>query len=694
MVDSKVLYWRMDPDIENRDLWEDRQFDTEFGLAVSERFKRLRKAVAPTQQRFVDSAASGKLPRLGGTSTRFTLKTVQRIEQGRIRDVSYDNFRNVLSAVSSPDEFFRGLTEDYRARRTIDVDSLKLYRNYVQKQRDAILNSPLLQSGLVNAASLRFIWPELIVPTPLTAWRTHQEVNLFDLSESISDQGSAFVIGKPGSGKSTTLRYLFLSLTEPTAMENRLHNPVYFHLADLLTQKEPAEVIQSLFLPGLNPILLLDGGDEVSIEKFEEFIEEQLRDLYDQCSIFVACRKQHFLKYFLSHEKVSANFSNVFELQDWQPDQHSLPYCREYLSKANWESGYSDFSKAIDSHKESSKFLVNPFQLNLLLYLFIEGKIVSLQNGFQLYSAFYRQWIDAELERARCSVSKGEVERAHLNLAVSYYRNRNLALRFTDLKTWEEIRPDVKSCPAFSDILQSRLDPLSFKPVVSGFRHESLVEFLLAKRVVDAALSEEFDLAELLRVEYSNEVNAFIRDAWNLLSREQTDHVKTKLTDIYHGGYSNGKPAKDSGKGAKSLEPVEDFVREQAIYYIGRLNLGRCPEVLRTAHKTDPDPLLRRAAALSAILLGCDETEHAYLAKLVNDALEAELNRSVQMVYFGDATGSIGDFRDPGDTPWNNTRKAILDRLTGNTWREQRLRKWDLITLLSFLQSRLDDRPL
>jgi hypothetical protein len=116
------------------------------------------------------------------------------------------------------------------------------------------------------------------------------------------------------------------------------------------------------------------------------------------------------------------------------------------------------------------------------------------------------------------------------------------------------------------------------------------------------------------------------------------------------------------------------------------LPLDSFPEILRSAFRDEASPLLRRAAVLGAILKGDLVIERTYMAML-DDLQEALLNRSVQMVYFGDVHGDLHSFFDAGQD-WSKTRAAIYRRLMGTSRRDLLLRWWDLRTLRSFYGSR------
>jgi hypothetical protein len=126
--------------------------------------------------------------------------------------------------------------------------------------------------------------------------------------------------------------------------------------------------------------------------------------------------------------------------------------------------------------------------------------------------------------------------------------------------------------------------------------------------------------------------------------------------------------------------------REQLLYYIGRLPLDGCPPILREAFASEVSPPLRRSAALGAILHGELAIEDRYM-ELLEDPAEGLMNRSIQMVYFGDVYADLHTFTESGEN-WSKTRAAIYRRLRGNSIRDIRLRRWDLRTLHSFYETR------
>jgi len=182
----------------------------------------------------------------------------------------------------------------------------------------------------------------------------------------------------------------------------------------------------------------------------------------------------------------------------------------------------------------------------------------------------------------------------------------------------------------------------------------------------------------------AHDVNAFVRSGLHVASQSTVERYFSNLSKKYQELLPAGKTPqpRQNSLGAEQAERL----RQQILYYIGRMPLDTFPGILREAFRAEPRPLLRRAAALGAILHGDFTIEQEYMA-LLEDSQEALLNRSVQMVNFGDVHADLYTFEDHGQD-WSRTRVAIYERLESDSIRDLRLRWWDIKTLRSFYESR------
>jgi hypothetical protein len=276
------------------------------------------------------------------------------------------------------------------------------------------------------------------------------------------------------------------------------------------------------------------------------------------------------------------------------------------------------------------------------------------------------------------------VRRAHIALARWIYRHKGEAgalVPFLESVMEDGVVDELLIDSSFTGVLWTT-DGDDGRSRFIGFRHETLGEFLIAHDVLSSFELGGTAIDHALEFTVADDVNTFVRSGMLQVSQSRLDKFLTNLTSRYDRLLS---PAADS-----SAEEEDGVVaartREQILYYIGRLPIQTVPAVLRRAYRGEQAPLLRRSAALSAIVRGDHVIEREFMA-LLTEPEYARLNRSVQMVYFGDVDADLHTFVDGGED-WSKTRAAIYRRLTGRSLRDLRLRWWDLRTLRSFYASR------
>jgi hypothetical protein len=333
----------------------------------------------------------------------------------------------------------------------------------------------------------------------------------------------------------------------------------------------------------------------------------------------------------------------------------------------------------------ASAMLGNDMRLTLLLYLLATGAqvdLLNLQEPYRLYETFYAEWIKKERSRGTGGSNFDLISNAHTALARWLYDNKGEVPELAGLMQSLGIEgmDSLIDDSAFSGLLMLN-DGLSSYPLLLGFRHETLAEYLIARDILTTFTGDADVLAAGLQLTVGDDVNTFVRSGLLATSKRRVDRYLSNLTERYVE-FRSGLQLTTGRLDADHAERL----REQILYYIGRLPLDSFPEVLRSAFREETSPLLRRAAALGAILKGDLGIERHYIAML-DQPQESLLNRSVQMVYFGDVQGDLHSFEDNGQD-WSKTRSAIYRRLAGRSLRDLRLRWWDLRTLRSFYRTR------
>ncbi|MFC4591618.1 TIR domain-containing protein [Sphaerisporangium corydalis] len=558
-------------------------------------------------------------------------------------------------------------------RRSVDSDE-------TQRQKRALLNSPILPWLNFNGPSFDFVWPEMIMDpsiklhkhpgpeTRLSRWLAQPEPFR---SSCIA------VVGDAGSGKTTALRTILLS-GGGAFPEQRV----------LLQAREVGTKIDSIIAKVDRQsalTVLVDGLDEASESVMVDLARSLSRLLQLNAVVIVASRTEFFERqYPVLHPHVG-ELAEVVEICSWH-DGDVREFSRLYAERVDDDSISAVIERIMEDFAGSRNLISNPMRLTLLLYLLAVGTrldVVDLKEPYSLYRLFYDEWIKKERHRGTGGFDAKVIRRAHLLIARWIYRNKG------DVSLLRLIVGDVVGVSlldslddsAFSELLTIDRDE-SGEALVRGFRHETIGEFLIAQHILTSFLEggEEIDVA--LDTTVADDVNVFVRSGMLEAPRRSVERCLANLTERYELLVSVDETTVRS----TDHQNQADRVREQILYYIGRLPLNEIPPVLSWAFANERHPLLRRSAALSVILQGDSEIEKKYLA-LLDEPDEARMNRSVQMVYFGDVQADLHTFVDAGQD-WSRTRAAIYRRLSGNLLRDLRLRFWDLRTLRSFYESR------
>ncbi len=488
------------------------------------------------------------------------------------------------------------------------------------------------------------------------------------------------VVGEPGSGKTTTLRMMLLDGGGLLAEQR-----VLVHARDLDAKLGSLAARAGSDDRGL--AVLIDGLDEAGEENVRGVAAalSRLAELEGpRIAIIIASRTDFFDRQYDILRSHLGNLVEVLEIRDWR-EGDVIEFARRYSERVDDASILPAVRQILENVRGADRLISNPMRLSLLLYLLATGvrfDAVDLKEPYSLYRLFYTEWIKKERHRGTGGSSSASIQRAHVTISRWLYKNggevADLRSLLPQLDDADERR--ILADSAFAGILALDEDEAGSRLVV-GFRHETVGEFIIAQDILHAFGEGGADIDQALETTVGDNVNAFVRSGMLEAAYPRVQRYLANLTTRYESLLPTGSAGMDAAVIDRSHR-----LREQILYYIGRLPLDRFPGVLRHAYEDEPDPLLRRSAALGAIIQGDLEIERDYLA-LLDDPTQARLNRSVQMVYFGDVRADLHTFEDAGED-WSKTRTAIYRRLTGNLARDLRLRWWDLRTLRSFYESR------
>lgn len=581
-------------------------------------------------------------------------------------------------------------------------------RSLVLTQREEVLNVPLLPWTPFVGPRLRFLIPDLLIDaavTPSTAPRTILSLDEWDRSRDGGLRGIA-ILGTAGSGKSVALSRLYLKaakrfLARPANTSFPLYlratDPMFARASSISTvlrqfARRHRIALNTRALPSVE--LFIDGLDEVDPVRLLATLRRLFHDpLYDRCVTSV--RTIYFQQAIAPELDLANNIHETIELQPW-PYPTASQFARRYFGRLGRRELFPAFTTIFGHGGARAALITTPFRLQLALFLLSEGSAANsyFESEYNLYEAFYETWIARERRRGTSRFDIGKIRHGHEQVAVQLYQEKGRPVAVPRGATSRSTRPALAADSAFAALLEWSV--IGDRAVITRFAHETLGEFHVANWLVSQLRRGGGPLRAALGVFYTYEVNVFVRGSFECASPAARRAIATALLSAYSAEVFGPRRARSAARDILSNRatklPVRgkeySLTREQVLYYAGRLSDKRMGQLLRFAVSHEVDPVLRRIAALGAILHGDTDAERVYVTSLVPGSDADVANRSFQLVYFGDVVGAPGEFVDEGSAEWTRVRHALLLRLQLDGPRERRLRWWDVRTLLCFFLSR------
>lgn len=558
-----------------------------------------------------------------------------------IRDVTFGDSHEDLVP------FLHSLAPRPRARRSRAKRAAS--RQAQSDEAHHLLTTPLLRGFDADGPVFSEIWPQLVLDRHVRARRAFAspEQRMGDWMNEARPGARVTIVGGPGAGKSTQLMSIAMSQTRLGTRAPR------YMRAENLLGKSSIDLSPRLWV-------LLDGLDELGHADQQRVAE--IVGSAPGAWWWFGCRSDFYSRQTPLRD-ILRDSDEVLELLPLTSDDIDrflgLFAARSHVS--------SSAAEQVQRWREDPRFdRLLDVPLNLTLAVYLSGQALSdnleaPRSRYELYEAFYRYWVGHE--RKTLKLRRAEVDRlqaTHSHLALTLYTSRQSGTAETPAYP-KRVNRATGAALSFMITKENELDR-----EVHGFLHDTLMEFILARDLMDEFTSTAGP-APLLATAFNDDVNSFVRDGFAKLTPEARVNLAEALAQRY-------------------FEHAESRIREHLLYYLGRLDLPARPPVLAKAFDSEDDFLVRRSAALGAILHDDADIESRFL-KLVSEQEElARINRAVQLVYFGDQSGELHAAADRGD--WSRTRRALLDRLGRDDRRSIQLRWWDVFTLHSFVETR------
>jgi formylglycine-generating enzyme required for sulfatase activity len=216
-----------------------------------------------------------------------------------------------------------------------------------------------------------------IDPKYRLACQSEREAKLFERSLKAEDllelpDKVAVVLGEPGMGKTTMLRYL--ALRESTKSTGLL--PIFVRLADFSKTREPLETyllnMAANIVPGeamreaarqaiqkQETLILLDGLDEINHTDYQEVTDriQTFSARHQKCRVIITSRKVGFQ-------------SDLAPYRIFAIDQLPPPQIESFIT--TWFQGKTDLVKNIAGNSRLMELAQNPFLLSIICWIYQE----------------------------------------------------------------------------------------------------------------------------------------------------------------------------------------------------------------------------------------------------------------------------------------------------------------------------------
>lgn len=479
----------------------------------------------------------------------------------------FEKLRNLLiesQPVQSQDATLESFPEielsidDLRCKVADNIENRCGVMRVLDMERPVTLGAIYTQVNVLEKLTANQRWEPEDLRKRIEDWETFDRLGLAPVKEchvpgqkAVEENPALMVLGKPGSGKTTFLKYLSVACTSSRFMGDRV--PIFVTLKEFAEAPgelgllafiagqwdscgiaEPESAVRRCLAAG-RALVLLDGLDEVRSEDDDRTIREiqTLANRYAKSAIVVTCRiaaKQYTFQRFVE-----------VEVADFGDDQ-IREFVKSWFSNREEESKIDPMIRLLDAEAPVKELATNPLLMTLLCLVF--GETADLPRN---RAELYKEGVDLLLKKwdGKRNIKREEIFK---NISVSHKEGLlgRLALStfctgnyfFKQATAEEHITHYIRNLPDLEENPESKSEEI-LKSIESNhgllverakgiysFSHLTFHEYFAAKEICDRQAWKI--LADNLTSNHWREVVVLtasaVRDASVLLS-----HLKKRI---------------------------------------------------------------------------------------------------------------------------------------------------------------------
>ena len=517
------------------------------------------------------------------------------------------------------------------------------------------------------------------------------------------------LLGDPGIGKSTLIAKAFIDHAQ-FLIDNKSKRIPFFlslrsrgseynfnfpeYIDDSFNEFLKKKTYPLLDLATIQPVLYLDGFDELTEDlsglDFQKIYKSEMLGY----PLILSCRERYAKNYLDTNINFMSSFQNIIKLTAWGKD-----ICKAYIEVFCEIHDKVPLIDEIDNFLTKSDelkgIMTNPLLITLFLWIVEEGALnipLDITSKKALFEKCLEYWIKKELSRKGVDgTSEGRdlesLVRVTLEISAwEIYKSRFdsdgtlLIPKFNEKIV--EILPESKKI-LDKEIFINLLDINIIKKEIKGMLHEFFLEHLVASSIDNGFQKSWYPFPNCLESIIRPEINQIIRANWDTYEKAVLNLIIDNLWAVY-------------AERINSNNPIDIIIRNQATYYIGRIDVPKSIEILNRANEIEKNLTVKLSIAFGLIKKGDSNAENDFLKKLKEDLEWDRCNRGYHLIYYYDwkIKDSNPPYYDPEDIPWENTLANLLRHIESSQAKHLILRRVELFTIKRFIEIRKTNFPL